>query len=64
MKEKILDHLLKQVDDKVKILEETLGIGEAKDYADYQRMCGEIHGLLTMRRNIIDLKSRLENFDD
>jgi len=64
MKEKILDHLLKQIDDKVKILEEALGIGEAKDYADYQRMCGEIYGLLTVRRNIIDLKSRLENFDD
>ncbi len=64
MKEKLLDHLLKQVDEKVRRLEESLGIGEAKDYADYQRMCGEIKGLLTMRLNIIDLKSRMENFDE
>jgi len=64
MKEKILDHLLKKMDDKVKILEEALGIGEAKDYADYQRMCGEIKGLLTLRLEISDLRSRLEHFDE
>jgi len=64
MKEKILDHLLKKMDDKVKVLEEALGVGEAKDYADYQRMCGEIKGLLTMRLEISDLRSRLEHFDE
>jgi len=64
MKEKILDHLLKKMDDKVKVLEEALGGGEAKDYADYQRMCGEIKGLLTMRLEISDLRSRLEHFDE
>ena len=64
MKEKILDHLLKKMDDKVKILEEALGIGEAKDYADYQRMCGDIKGLLTLRLEISDLRSRLEHFDE
>ena len=64
MKEKILDHLLKQADEKVRRLEETLGIGEAKDYAQYQQMCGEIKGLLTMRLYITDLKKNLENFDE
>ena len=64
MKEKILDHLLKQADEKVRRLEESLGIGEAKDFSDYQRMCGEIKGLLTMRLYITDLKSRMENFDE
>ena len=64
MKEKLLDHLLKKADEKVGILQESLGIGEAKDYADYQRLCGEIKGLLTMRLYINDLKSRLETFDE
>jgi hypothetical protein len=64
MKEKLLDHLLKQADEKVRRLEESLGRGEAKDFSDYQRMCGEIKGLLTMRLYITDLKSRMENFDE
>jgi len=64
MKEKILDHLLKQVDAKVRVLEESLGTGEAKDYADYQRVCGTITGLLSVRMYITDLKKNLENFDE
>lgn len=64
MKEKLLDHLLKQIDEKVRTFEEILGIGEAKDYAHYQNICGEIHGLLTIRRTIADLKSNLEKFDE
>jgi len=64
MKEKILDHLLKQIDAKVRVLEETLGIGEAKDYADYQKLCGQITGLLSVRLYISDLKKNLENFDE
>jgi hypothetical protein len=64
MKEKILDHLLKQVDEKVRGLEESLGTGVAKDYAEYLKMCGQITGLLTVRLNITDLKSKLENFDE
>jgi len=64
MKEKILDHLLKKVDDKVRGLEESLGTGVAKDYADYQKMCGQITGLLSVRLYITDLKKNLENFDE
>jgi hypothetical protein len=64
MKTDILDYLLKQIDEKVVILQEVLGIGEAKDYAHYQNICGEIQGLLYTRRNITDLKSNLEKFDE
>jgi hypothetical protein len=64
MKEKILDHLFKQVDAKVRVLEESLGTGEAKDYAAYQRVCGQITGLLSVRMYITDLKKNLENFDE
>ena len=64
MKEKILDHLLKQVDAKVRDFEESLGTGVAKDYADYQYMCGQIKGLLFMRVEIADLKQRMETSDE
>ena len=64
MNDKILDHLLKQVSEKVGALEESLGTGVAKGYAEYQRMCGEITGLLTARLYITDLKKNLENSDE
>ena len=52
MLEKGLNHLLRQIDEKVEILQESLGKGAATDYADYQKKCGEIQGLLTARLNI------------
>ena len=64
MNDKILDLLLKQAEGKVRDLEEALGTGIAKDYAEYQRMCGEITGLLTARLNILDLRKNLENSDE
>jgi hypothetical protein len=64
MKEKILDHLFQKIDVKVRDLEESLGTGAAKDYAEYQKTCGQITGLLSVRMYITDLKKNLENFDD
>lgn len=64
MNEKIFNHLLKQIDEKVRWLEESLGSGVAKDYAEYLKMVGEISGLLTVRLNIQDLRKNLENDDD
>jgi hypothetical protein len=64
MKEKLLEHLLKQVDQKVRNLEESLGTGVAKDYSEYQKTCGQITGLLSVRLYITDLQKNLENFDE
>jgi hypothetical protein len=64
MLEKGLNHLLRQIDEKVEILQESLGKGGATDYADYQKKCGEIQGLLTARLNILDLRKNLEHSDD
>ena len=41
MLEKALNHLTEKIDDKVQRLQESLGTGAAKDYSDYQKMCGE-----------------------
>ena len=35
----------KQIDDAVRQIEEELGTGGAKDYAEYQKRVGEIRGL-------------------
>ena len=64
MLDKGLSILLRQIDEKVEILQESLGKGAATDYADYQKKCGEIQGLLTARLNILDLRKNLENSDD
>lgn len=38
--------------------------GQAPDYPEYKRICGEIHGLLLARQEILDLKRKLEHSDD
>jgi len=48
----------------VKYLKDWLISGVAKDYAEYQKVCGEVKGLLTARQNITDLKHKMENSDE
>ena len=43
---------------------EGLGTGAAKDFAEYQNMCGKIRGLLTAQMELNDLKKNLENSDE
>lgn len=57
---------LAQRDLKEKMTELTnaLADGGAKDYAAYQRMCGEIRGLTLAYNNLIDLVRHLEQDDE
>lgn len=59
-----LDYTAKQIDEKVKQLEENLGARAARSYDEYCGMCGEITGLLTARRYITDLTKNLEKLDE
>lgn len=61
---KFTEVTLKQIDDKVKQLEEALGARAARSYDEYCGMCGEITGLLTARRYITDLTKNMENSDE
>ena len=61
---KFTEVTIKQIDEKVKQLEETLGAKSARTYDEYCGMCGEITGLLTARRNITDLTKNMENLDE
>lgn len=38
--------------------------GQAKDFAEYQKICGEIKGLLSARQEVLDLKRKMEHSDD
>ena len=64
MIDKTLTILVQKLDDKIIQVQEALGSGSAKDYADYRAMVGEIKGLLTARLNILDLQKNLEESDD
>jgi uncharacterized protein YaaR (DUF327 family) len=56
--------VLKQIDEKVKQLEEAIGRKAAKSFDEYCEMCGEIKGLLTARNFITDLTKRMEQLDE
>lgn len=56
--------LVEKLNDKISQVQEALGSGSAKDYADYRAMVGEIKGLLTARLNILDLQKHIEESDD
>jgi len=64
MIDKYLQHLSSRIDDKVSQLQIALADGNAKDYAEYTKMCGEVKGLLTARLFITDLHERLKTDDD
>ena len=59
-----LEQLSKKIDDKVSQLQIALADGNAGDYAEYKKMCGEVKGLLTARLFISDLQERLKTHDD
>jgi len=59
-----LEVLIKKIDELIVASQESIGEGVAKDYAEYQNMCGKISGLLTVQRYIKDLKQHMENSDE
>ncbi|CAB4134625.1 hypothetical protein UFOVP274_6 [uncultured Caudovirales phage] len=64
MIDKYLHYLIKQVDDKCDQIQESLASGAAKDFPEYKAMAGEVKGLLSAKRMIIDLQERLKESDD
>jgi uncharacterized protein YaaR (DUF327 family) len=59
-----LEVLLKQIDEKVLQLEQSVINGNIDKIEDYKKLCGEIRGLLTARGYTLDLKDRMENSDE
>ena len=59
-----LTYLRDRLQEEVRQVEESLAQGVAKDYAEYQNLCGVIRGLLTAQREINDLLRKVKEHDD
>ena len=64
MDAQIVELLSKKYAEEIRSIEESLGAGAAKDYAEYQNLCGVIRGLLTAQREANDLLRKLKDHDD
>ena len=58
------DVLVQTLDKEITTKRDWIASGQAKDYSEYQRICGEIKGLLFARQEILDLKQKMENSDE
>lgn len=58
------DYLLSQFKEEADAIKESLSAGSAKDFSEYQHLCGKIRGLLIAQAKILDLKERMEQNDE
>jgi hypothetical protein len=58
-----LELLVKQLEEKTEQLKESVILGNL-DHVQYQRLCGEIRGLLLAKGYVLDLKDKMENSDE
>ena len=62
--DKTLEVLLKQVRDKREQIDNAVSNNAAKDYSEYQKLCGEIRGLSITEGFILDLAKKMEFSDE
>ena len=62
--DKTFEILLKQVRDKREQVIEAVSNNAAKDYSEYQKLCGEIRGLSITEGFILDLAKKMEFSDE
>jgi hypothetical protein len=58
------DVLVQTLDKEVIAKREWVTSGQAKDYAEYQKICGEVKGLLFAKQEILDLKQKMEHSNE
>mgnify|MGYP003655113893 CR=1 FL=1 len=56
--------LLRQIADEQAVQGRWIAAGNAKDFADYQRVCGVIQGLARAENLVKDLVQKMERNDD
>jgi hypothetical protein len=64
MNVKIINTALSYINERRQPLQQALHDGVAKDYAEYQKICGEIRGFTVVEQYLLDLVKRLEREDD
>jgi hypothetical protein len=57
----VIDLILEKINERFADVQEDLGSGVAKDFADYRYICGILHGMLAVKRYVEDLNNSLEN---
>ena len=62
--DKVLEVLLRQVRERRDQLIIAVSQNAAKDFAEYQKLCGEIRGLSTTEGYILDLAKLMEQSDE
>lgn len=60
----LLQYLSKKIQDELKVIENDLALGTAKDHGDYKFACGRYRGLLMANNIIIETADRMEADDD
>ena len=61
---KYSEYLLRRIRERQETLSRTLSTGSAQDYAQYQRLVGEISGLNFAEHEIVTLHGNLEENDE
>jgi hypothetical protein len=61
---KYSEYLLRRIRERQETLSRTLSTGSAQDYAQYQRLVGEISGLNFAEQEIVTLHGNLEENDE
>lgn len=64
MDERIFRHMLEQNNRRRQELQDFLGTGSAKDYAEYREVVGVLRGLLQANQNIEELMERAKEMDN
>jgi len=62
--DKVLEVILSQIRERREQLILAVSQSAAKDFADYQKLCGEIRGLSTAEGYILDLAKLMEQSDE
>jgi hypothetical protein len=56
-----LEYINSKLDERRTEIEQHLGRGAAKDYHEYQKLCGIIQGLEFAKQTTLDLAQRMES---
>lgn len=59
-----LEYLMSEIEDRRKMMVESLGDGAPKTFEEYKFAAGVVRGLLTAQGIIADLAKRMENSDE
>ena len=59
-----LEAIIREIDEKLSSLQDTVMTGRLASYEEYKALCGEIKGLLYVREYTKDLKQKLEYSDN